>query len=157
MIKNIQFVVFDFDGVFTDGKVFINRNGEILKNYNCKDATHLDLLRKKNIPIGVISGYGENDSQMQILNRLKINHIQLGCQDKLKVLQKWCESLGISLSENVAYMGDDINDLEVLKKVALSGCPQDAHSSCKDISNFVATRKGGDGCIMEFVDFLISD
>lgn len=157
MKKNIQFVVFDFDGVFTDGKVFLDGKGGILKNYNCKDATHLDLLRKRNIPIGVISGYGENDSQMQILKRLRINHIKLGCEDKLTVLQQWCESLGISVTENVAYMGDDINDLEVLKKVALSGCPQDAHPSCKRFCNFIATRKGGDGCIMEFVDFLISD
>lgn len=157
MEKNICLVVFDFDGVFTDGKVFIDGKGDIVKSYNCKDATHLDLLREKSIPVGVISGYRENQSQVQILKRLQIDHVQLGCDNKLKVLENWCLSLNISIEANVAYMGDDINDLEVLQKVAISACPNDANESCKKICDFVATRKGGDGCIMEFVDFLISE
>lgn len=154
--KEIKLVVFDFDGVFSDGKVGIDHQGNIIKFYNCKDSTHLNLLREKNIKTGVISGFQENKSQLNILKRLKIDFIHLGSHHKLQILQKWCHELKISIEKNVAYMGDDINDIEVLKEVAISACPNDANISCKNIVDMISTRNGGDGCVMEFIDYLVN-
>lgn len=153
--KEIKFIVFDFDGVFTDGKVGIDHQGNIIKFYNCKDSTHLNLVREKNIKTGVISGFQENNSQLNILKRLKIDYIKLGSHNKLQILQEWCNELKISIEKNVAYIGDDINDIEVLKKVAISACPNDANNLCKNIVDIITTRNGGEGCVMEFCDYLI--
>ena len=92
---SVKFVVFDYDGVFSDGIVYIDNNGVVLKNYNSKDGMGISLLIKNNIKIGVISGYKENESQKEILKHLKINYVALGIKNKLEKLQKWCKELNI--------------------------------------------------------------
>ena len=153
---NIKLVVFDFDGVFTDGTVNIDNQGITTKKYNVKDGMGIYLLRKNNIQVGVISGYQENDSQYEILKRLKIDHVALNIKDKLSKLKEWCEELNIDLKTEVAYMGDDLNDLMVIKEVNLSGCPSDAVDEIKEIAKFKSTKKGGQGCVREFCDLILN-
>lgn len=152
----IKFVVFDFDGVFTDGKVYFDSQGNIQKYYNIKDGTGIKLLIEKNIEVGVISGYKENISQHKILEHLNIKYISLNSESKLDILNKWCQDLNIKLEE-VAYMGDDINDLEIINNVKLSACPCDAVKECKDVVNYICEKKGGEGCVREFIDKIIYD
>jgi 3-deoxy-D-manno-octulosonate 8-phosphate phosphatase (KDO 8-P phosphatase) len=83
MSKYIKMVVFDFDGVFTDGTIIIDNNGYVIKRYNVKDGMGIRLLKKNNIEVGVISGYKENKSQLNILKHLKINYIALGIKNKI--------------------------------------------------------------------------
>ena len=149
----IKLVVFDFDGVFTDGKIIFDNNGNALKHYNSKDGMGIFQLHQKGFQVGVISGTTLFDSQKGILRHLKITRQSLGSNDKLQILQKWCSELGIDV-ENVAYMGDDINDLIVMKEVGLTGCPNDAVREVKDITNFISSKNGGEGAIREFCDYI---
>ena len=152
----IKLCVFDFDGVFTDGKVLFDNNYNLLKYYNVKDGTGIRLLKENNIKLGVISGYKENNSQLEIIKHLKIDYYSFG-NNKLNVLKEWCEELNINLENEVAYMGDDINDIQVLENVSISGCPKNAHKNVLNICEFVSSKDGGYGCIREFCDYLISN
>ena len=151
----IKFVIFDFDGIFTDGKVYISESVIIQKYYNVKDGLGINLLKLEGIEIGVISGYKENECQRKILEHLKIKYISLGTNEKLQILTNWCNQLNINLNEEVAFMGDDINDLEIMKNIKIVGCPKDANSKCIEISQFISTKNGGDGCIREFCEYII--
>ena len=151
----INFVVFDFDGVFTDGKITYNEKGDIIKNYNVKDGLGLSRLINNNIIIGVISGYKYNISQMEILKHLNVTYISLESKNKLSVLKKWCSELNINIENNVAYMGDDINDLEIINIVKISGCPNDALTEVKNNVNFISNKNGGNGCVREFSDYIL--
>ena len=149
----IKLIVFDFDGVFTDGKIIFDNDGNALKHYNAKDGMGIFELHRDKIEVGVISGWPYNNSQNSILEHLQIKRISLGSNNKLQILQKWCNELNIELN-NVAYMGDDINDLEVMKEVSLVGCPNDAVQEVRDISNFISSKNGGEGAVREFCDYI---
>ena len=149
----IKLVVFDFDGVFTNGEVIFDNNNNIIKKYNVKDGLGIQLLKDKKIKIGCISGYKENKSQKNILEHLKIDYISMG-KNKLDALNIWIKELDITL-EDVAYMGDDINDLEVMKIVKKTGCPSDAVKEIKEICDFISDKKGGEGCIREFCEYVL--
>lgn len=154
----IKLLVLDFDGVFTDGKVTFHDKGGVRccsKSYNVKDGMGLKLLKKHGIHIGVISGYPYNEATMDICKHLDINNLEMECHDKLEVLRKWAKQLNIDLS-HIAYMGDDVNDVECMKSVGISGCPSDAVEECKQIARFVSTSRGGDGAIREFSNFIIN-
>ena len=110
----IKFVIFDFDGVFTNGNIIFNNNGEIIKSYNVKDGMGINLLKNKNINVAIISGYKHNNSQLEIIKHLNIKFYSLETKDKLNILEKWCAKLNIDIKDEVAYMGDDINDLDFM-------------------------------------------
>ena len=102
----------------------------------------------------MISGWHENISQRSILNHLKITRISLGSNDKSTIIGKWCKEMNIGF-DNVAYMGDDLNDIDVMKKVKLTACPNDAVDEIKKISTYVCEKNGGDGAVREFCDFIL--
>lgn len=156
-MNNIKFIVFDYDGVFTDGNIIFDNDGNIIKKYNVKDGYGIKLLKNKNIKIGVISGYKQNISQKSILEHLNIDFIELGCNNKLEILNKWCKILNIDIKKNVCYMGDDLNDMNVINNVYFSSCPQDAHNELLNIVDFVSKKKGGNGCIRELCDYIINN
>ena len=149
----IKFVVFDFDGVFTDGSVIFDNDNNIIKRYNVIDGVGIKSLKNKNIEIGCISGYKENQSQKNILEHLNIKYISMGSNDKLNILKSWIEELNITLEE-VAFMGDDINDIELMNNVKLVGCPKNAHKDCLELAQFVSEKNGGEGCVREFCDYV---
>ena len=149
----IKLAVFDFDGVFTDGKIMFDNEGNPIKHYNAKDGMGIFRLRESGVEIGVISGWPENESQKGILQHLKIERVSLGSNDKLGILQKWCEELNINLDE-VAYMGDDLNDIDVMKCVKLVACPNDAVEEVKNIAKIISTKNGGEGAVREFCDYI---
>lgn len=151
----IKLVIFDFDGVFTNGEVLFDNNGNIIKRYNIKDGMGINLLKKMKIDIGVISGFIQNESQLSILKHLDIKYISFDCKDKLKVINEWCEKLNIVVSDTVAYMGDDINDLVCINEVKLSGCPKDAVPSVINNVCFISNKEGGAGCIREFCEYVL--
>lgn len=150
----IKLVVFDFDGVFTDGKIIFDNEGNAMKHYNAKDGMGIKLLKKIQMKVGIISGYKDNKSQKKILEHLDIQFIKLNIDNKLNTLNSLCADLSLNLNE-VAYMGDDLNDLSVIKYVGFSGCPLDACEEVRKSCNFVSNKKGGEGCVREFCDYLI--
>jgi len=154
-MSNTKFVIFDFDGVFSDGICTYDSCGKVQKGYNIKDGMGLKLLRDNNIKIGVISGFKWNKSQDEILKHLKIEMYELGTKNKLEILGKWINELNIN-KEDIAYMGDDINDIEIMMNVGLSGCPKNAHKDVLDICQFKSKLNGGEGCVRDFCDFILS-
>lgn len=150
----IKLIIFDFDGVFTDGKILFDNNNNAIKHYNAKDGMGIFRLHNHGFEIGVISGWPNNNSQQAILKHLKIKRISFGSNNKLEILSKWCEELNITL-ENVAYMGDDLNDIEVMKNIKLVGCPNDATDEVKKYVNIICKKKGGKGAVREFCEYIL--
>jgi YrbI family 3-deoxy-D-manno-octulosonate 8-phosphate phosphatase len=151
----IKLLILDFDGVFTDGKIFFDSYGKVMKFYNVKDGTGIKLLQNKNIKIGVISGYKENKSQLEILNHLKIDLFSLNDKDKVKTANEWCRMLDINIEKEVAFMGDDINDIELMKIVKMPSSPSNAHKSCKKVCEWISSYNGGEGCIRQLCEHII--
>lgn len=152
----IKLVIFDFDGVFTDNKIIFDTNGNAMKHYNTQDGTGIFKLHELGFETGVISGWKKNISQEAILKHLKIKRVSLGTKNKLKILNKWCNELNITLDE-VAYMGDDLNDIMIMKKVKLVACPNNSINEVKLISDLICEKKGGDGAVREFCDYIIDN
>lgn len=160
---NIKFVIFDYDGIFSNGDIIFNDNNEILKKYNIKDGYGLNILKKNNIKIGLLSNFNSNKelkfNEKSIDNfkeHLDFDYFYIGTINKLEILNLWKNELNINYNE-IAYIGDDMNDIEILEKVGLSACPSDAIEECKQIVNYICDKNGGDGCVREFVELIIND
>lgn len=149
----IKLVFFDFDGVFSEGNIYIFNN-EIIKKYNVKDGYGIKLLKEKGILTCIITGFKYNKSVDDICDHLKIDYKYHNVSDKLKCAKRLIDELNISFNET-AFMGDDLNDMELLKNVKLSGCPIDAIKEIKEISNFKSSFKGGNGCVRQFSEYII--
>lgn len=149
--RKIKLLVLDVDGVMTDAGMYYSESGDEYKKFNAKDGIVLKRLSEKGIKAGIIS-HGINKNLIsRRASLLNIDLIEVGSIPKLDIMQAWCAQLGIELI-NVAYIGDDINDEELMKKVGLSACPADAVARIKMVSNIILTAKGGEGCIREFID-----
>lgn len=160
----IKFVIFDFDGVFTNGKCYFDKDNNVIKRYDVKDGMALALLREHNIKTGLISAYNmkkkllftENDVNNEIIDHLGFDYRHVGGSNKMEVLNQWLTELNLSYNE-IAYIGDDINDIPLLEKVGFSACPNDAINECKNIVDYVCEKKGGDGCVREFVELILNN
>jgi len=131
-------------------------SGNLIKQYNVKDGMGLKLLKNNKFNIGVISSYKHNKSQLSILKHLNIEFIAFDVKNKLEKMKEWCLTLNIDIKSEVAYMGDDLNDLQVINEVILSGCPSDAVTEVKNVINFTSSKKGGDGCIRDFCEYILN-
>lgn len=150
-LKKIACLIVDVDGVMTDGGMYWSEQGDQIKKFNTKDGLGLMDLTKKSFPVGIISS---GFTQVMIQKRaelLGITHCYVGQKPKLEILETWCKEWGITL-ENVAVIGDDKNDLPMMKSVGLAVCPADAVNEVKSISDIVLEKKGGDGCVRAFID-----
>ena len=152
-LKNIKAILIDIDGVLTDGGIYYDNFGNEFKKFNVKDGQIIPHLRKNSIYIGVITGRDSRtvDKRME---ELKIDFYRKGVIDKLKVLEQFLNIFSLSKDE-VAFMGDDIIDIPVLKAVGYSGTPADARKYIKEIVDFVAPNKGGDGAFRDFADHIL--
>ena len=149
--KEIKLLILDVDGVMTDGGMYYTEEGDEFKKFNTKDGMAIKNLAKKGLPIGIISsGFNAKLIKRRAL-LLGIEHVYVGKESKIDILTKWCKELNIEI-ENVAFIGDDINDEGVMKAVGLSACPANAVNSIKYIASIILKRKGGDACIREFID-----
>jgi 3-deoxy-D-manno-octulosonate 8-phosphate phosphatase (KDO 8-P phosphatase) len=149
--KNIKLLVLDIDGVLTDGGMYYTENGDELKKFNTKDGLAIKGLVKKGMQIAFLSN-GKNNKLIE--SRAKLLGVQktyVGFAEKETVLDKWVKELKISY-KNVAYVGDDINDLKVIVKAGFSACPADATDAIKQKASIVLTRNGGDACVREMID-----
>ena len=149
-LKGIKVFLTDCDGCLTDGGMYYSENGDELKKFNTKDGMAFSLLRKAGFKIGVVTGE-KADLNRRRFAKLKVDFYCPDCRDKLSDI---CSQLGLSL-DNVLYIGDDLNDLELLKAVGYSCCPSNAQPEVKAVVDYIATRKGGDGVIREVADLLL--
>jgi len=150
----IKLLVLDVDGVFTEGGMYYNSEGQEMKRFNVKDGLGIQLAMKAGVEIGIISAALRSEVTAHRAQMLGIKRIYIGVRPKLEVLNEWLKEMRLDLN-HVAYIGDDINDLPILEKVGFSASPQDAHSKVKAVVNVVLSTKGGEGCIREFIDHYI--
>ena len=152
-LKYIKLVVFDFDGVFTDGGIYLDNKSEGFRRFDVKDGLGIKLLQKNDFIIAIISG-----SNSQIIDKrakaLGIKIVRKGISCKLEILREIQYDLNIKVQETI-FLGDDINDLTVLPNVSLFIVPSDAHIGCKRKASYISKSKGGKGFIREIVDHLI--
>jgi 3-deoxy-D-manno-octulosonate 8-phosphate phosphatase (KDO 8-P phosphatase) len=150
LLPHIKLMVFDVDGVLSDGSVHCFNDGEQVRVLNIKDGYALQLAIKKGIRILVISG-GKSEAVVKRLNLLGVTEIFMGVHHKLPVLQEFLIEHQISLEETL-YMGDDIPDMECLKHVSASTCPADAANDIKPICLYVSQHGGGKGCVRDVIE-----
>lgn len=151
-MMNIHIVLFDIDGVITNGKLYICDDEEI-KTTCIKDLDAIGMLREAGYIVGCISGEDTAFSR-KFASMIPLDCVYLGCKDKREALGEISEEFGISFDE-VCYIGDGKYDIPVLEQVGLGLCPADAISEAKCVADFVLSRNGGDGCIAECYTLLM--
>lgn len=152
---HIKLIITDIDGVWTDSGMYYDENGNELKKFNTYDSAGVIFAKKLNIKTGIITGE-ETFSVQKRSNKLKVDYLFQGIKDKVSVAKNLISKLGIEWHE-VAYIGDDINDYNLLKKVGLSACPSSAPEYIKDIVTWTLDKKGGEGVFREFVEKIIKE
>jgi YrbI family 3-deoxy-D-manno-octulosonate 8-phosphate phosphatase len=155
-INKIKLLILDVDGVMTDAGMFFTENGDQFKKYNAKDGMAIKALDQFGIQSGIISSAHKIKMVKVRADMLNIKHLYVGSDPKINILLSWCEKLEIKLEE-VAIIGDDINDLAVMNAVGFSACPSDAVLKVKETVDLVLHTKGGNGCVREFIDFYLLD
>ena len=152
--KKIKLVLSDVDGVITDGGMFYTESGEEFKKFNTRDGMGVELLQKNKINTIFLT---KENSKVSRHRAKKLNSkIYLGIQNKEKKLKDICKMLNIE-PLNVAYIGDDVNDVSIMKLVGISASPNDGISEVKKIANYICKNNGGDGAFREFADLIISE
>ena len=152
---DIKFLVLDIDGVLTDGGMIFTENGDEIKKFNTKDGLGIKKIREKGIPVAFLSSGIRKGIIQQRADMLGVNYVHVGNNPKMDVLKQWVKELGISLEE-VAYVGDDINDLEIFRSAAFCACPSDAVPMIRKVSSVILSLKGGQGCVREFIDAFLN-
>ncbi|MEM0577671.1 KdsC family phosphatase [Flavobacterium polysaccharolyticum] len=150
IMNDITTFVFDVDGVLTDGSVFVNNAGEMLRTMNIRDGYALKAAVDNGYNVCIISG-GSNEGVRVRLRNLGITDIHLGTPDKVATFDEYTDVYNI-LPEHVLYMGDDIPDYHVMQLVGLPTCPQDASPEIKTISKYISHKNGGKGAVRDVIE-----
>lgn len=147
---DIKMLLTDCDGCLTDGGMYYSEFGDELKKFNTRDGMGFEILRKIGVITGIITSE-QVELNKRRADKMKLNVLESGCKDKASAIKRICAEKGISL-ENVAYVGDDINDIEVLKIVGYGCCPNDAMPQVKRVAKYIAKTKGGEGVVREVAE-----
>lgn len=152
----IKLFLTDVDGVLTDAGMYYTENGDELKKFNTRDGMGLKMLRELGIKTGIITT--ENTYMVERrAEKLKIDYLYQGAYPKVNAALEICEKEGISVEE-VAYIGDDINCIELLSVVGLAACPADAVEKVKAIPGIIQfSKKGGEGVVREFIEYILEN
>lgn len=151
--QRIDYLVLDVDGVFTDGCVYYNADGEMAKKFNMRDGMGLEILRQNNVEVIVLTSEN-SDLVAQRMKKLQIKHVFLGVKDKFSLLTQFLLDRNSSFGA-VAYVGDDVNDLANICSVGWSFTPSDAVDAVKANADYVLTNASGDGAIRETCEILL--
>lgn len=151
--KKIKLLICDIDGVFSDGSVILGNSGEEMKAFNTKDGFGIKALMNAGVEVAVITGR----KSTLLENRMKglgVQHIYQGMEDKILGYTELLKKLNLT-HEQVAYIGDDVPDVPVMKLVNLAVSVNDGHPFVKSIANMITTNNGGRGAVRELTDFII--
>lgn len=154
-VPEIKMFLTDCDGCLTDGGMYYSEHGDELKKFNTRDGMGFALLHGKGIITGIVTSESV-DLNRRRAEKLKLDIFEAGCKDKVYAVKRLCEQFHVEL-ENVAYMGDDINDLDTIKMVGLGCAPADAMPQVKAAADYVTKAKGGRGVIREVVEKILQE
>ena len=152
-MKLPKLILTDIDGVWTDGGMYYDETGNEWKKFNTSDSAGVLFCNQLNIEVGIITGE-DTDIVSRRAKKLKIDLVKQGVKDKLSLVRQLCEDRNITLSE-VAYIGDDIGDMSLLKEVGWSASPGNAPEYVKKLTRYTTKKLGGDGAFREFVEWII--
>ena len=150
---SIELIVLDVDGTMTDSHITYSQNGDEIKSFNVKDGLAIASWRKLGKQVAIITGRTSNIVARRA-KELHIEHFYQGIHNKREVLENLLEKLDLSM-ENVASIGDDLNDLQMLKASKISFVPRDASSYVEKVATVILSKKGGDGAVREMIEYLI--
>lgn len=150
--SKIKLLVFDVDGVMTDGSITYDENGIEYKTFNAKDGHGLAKMIKNGLMTAVITGRRNGTVDRRAVD-LKFTEVYQGVKNKLPILEAIMQKYELEFSQ-VSYMGDDEPDIAILEKVGISACPADAVKKVRDICNFVSSKDGGKGAVRELCDLI---
>jgi 3-deoxy-D-manno-octulosonate 8-phosphate phosphatase (KDO 8-P phosphatase) len=151
--RRIELVLMDVDGTMTDGRLMVTPDGEELKTYHVRDGAGILLARMAGLEVGIISGKTSKGLERRA-ERLRITELHQGALDKPRVFASILEKRGLD-PEAVAYIGDDLGDLAVMKSVGLAAAVADAHPEVKESCHYICSTRGGRGAVREFLEFIL--
>lgn len=152
-MDKIKCLVFDVDGVLTDGSLNYTVDGEYIKRFNVKDGFGLTLAKEAGFILCLITARNSQIAKKRG-EELKFDEIYIGQRNKLDALDEICQKYNLNYDQ-IAYTGDDIIDLSVLKKVGFSSCPADAVDDVKDNVHYIAKLNGGFGAVREIITHIL--
>ena len=149
--NEIKFLVLDVDGTLTDGGIYISEKGDEMKKFNTKDGMGIKNLLKSGVEVGFISASISKKIVYHRAAMLGVKYCYAGNDNKVEILSQWLDELDLSFKD-VAFIGDDVNDALIMREVGLSAAPSDALGEVRAVANIVLEKKGGQGCVREFID-----
>ena len=152
--KDIKIVLTDVDGVLTDGGMYYSSKGDTMKKFHVRDGMAINMLKKHNIPTIIVTKE-KNRIITQWAKKMNVKKIFDGVLDKEKILKKVCKEFDVKTS-NIVYIGDDVNDMALLKNVGISVSPADAWKNTKQIVDYVSEKHGGKGVLREISDLILA-
>jgi len=152
-LKKIKLLVSDVDGVLTDGGAYYSDNGLHLKKFNIRDGMGMVLLRKAGYKVAIVTSEKTKLVELRA-QRLQIDDIHQGVINKVEAVESLMQKYSLAW-DDVAFIGDDINDIPVLKKVGFASVPSDGTSANKRTAHYVTKAAGGNGCVREVCDLLL--
>ncbi len=154
VLKHLRLLALDVDGVLTDGGMYYGEGGEEFKKFQTRDGMGIKLLQVEGLLTAIITTENTNIVKRRA-KKLGISEVHQGIRNKLAVLHTLASKYNLSLSE-VAYMGDDLNDLEALGAVGFAGAPADCMDPVRQVVHYLCRRKGGEGAVREVADLILS-
>jgi 3-deoxy-D-manno-octulosonate 8-phosphate phosphatase (KDO 8-P phosphatase) len=149
-LKKVKAFAFDVDGVFSDGILLMDPDGELTRSMNIKDGFAIKMASTKGYPIAVITG-ANSESIRKRFNILGVNDVYLKSARKLDDLTHFSRKYNLEFTD-ILYMGDDLPDYQVMQKVGFPACPGDAVSEIKQIARYISGYKGGQGCVRDVIE-----
>ena len=153
--RSIKAFFFDVDGTLTSGTLILGTEGEAYKIFHAQDGMALGLAHHMGYITGFITGRTSDIVRVRA-EELKVDVLLMGVKNKVQAVAAALEKYRLCWEE-VAFMGDDLNDLSVMKNVGLSGCPKDSVQEVLEISNFISSKNGGDGAVREFLEYIMKN
>ncbi|MDA9843856.1 HAD-IIIA family hydrolase [Flavobacteriaceae bacterium] len=150
LLPKIKTFIFDVDGVLTDGKILITSEGDLLRSFDTKDGYAMKCALVKGYKIVIITG-GRNEGVRERFKELGVYDIYMSAHHKLDAYQDLQDNYNLNPDE-ILYIGDDVPDIPVMKKVGVSCCPADAVSDVKAMADYISHKKGGEGCVREIIE-----
>lgn len=155
MKKLPKLILTDIDGVWTDGGMYYDGTNVELKKFHTYDSAGVLFAHHLGIPVGILTGENTQIVQRRA-DKLKVDYCYLGCKNKVAIATSLCEKLRLTM-DDVAFIGDDLNDMALLKLVGWAGVPSSASEYVKSLANVKLVKKGGEGAFREFVEAIIGD
>ncbi len=151
--KKIKLLILDVDGVMTDGSIILDNEGNEFKRFHVRDGHGVKMLNRAGLKVAIITGRKSRAVEKRA-EELGVEEIYQGIFKKSAVYESLLQKYNLS-DENVAFMGDDIVDIEILRKAGLSAVPSDAVEEAKKLALFVSTKNGGRGAVREFIELIL--